>query len=822
MPVSMLRGTLVLFLLAGAGSLANPGNTLAQEAGAAGPATTEAASRDERGLLGVRVRKQEDGVMVLGIYAGSGAADAGILPGDLITSCDGNDLGPLDRNAAFGLLRGPVGSQAPVTIRRATERVELSVERRGNGARTTTPMVLARSRMAAKVSALRRNLTSDPETAVAAFLEELNELEPDQRALGCLRSAQAAIQQQPSPEKIQAVMPLAEEAARLGAEDAALLLDLARLFYMPAGAQLQAETILRRSLELLQGEHDQAQDPLDRIRIDGMKHQAAVALGSLLEQDGRHQELVETLEPLAVRPYSSVLLADASGGLEQGIQTRRDRLQVLVASAHAALGNSSGGEELARQLGFGEDHDVRRRLSEAVGAEEAGRMSPLPQPLAQLRGREAPLLQGELAAGGLTNLQESEGHWTLVIFWATWCGPCKRELPYVQQWWDELGPKGLRVIAVATDQNPAVVRPFLEENDYSFPVLMGGQREMGQWGVAGIPAGFLIDPDGRIHAGWRGFNQNHIDALGQRLRTLVDEEAGGEPGTYFARWTGSLAPQVRWLASVPSIHALAEHANGDGPSRLVAGRDDGGLLLVEDGTGTMSPSGMADVGPRTGGRLQMFANGEEGIALSMKRRGQHLWLSRPSQTQSLLVHTSRNRIGGFDLGDLDGDGQPETAVAEPGAGDLVLRTANGGVAWRHPDIRGPLDVVVRGSQLLVLTDEEVLELNAEGEVLSRRAGPGAGYGELSNWEEGLMLHDRGVSEVETLRRGGAESLLMVRAGKRISVLGPDGGVPLLVLELEAGEVDAESIDLDGDGTDELVISSSEFGLLALDLPMSQP
>ena len=150
-------------------------------------------------------------------------------------------------------------------------------------------------RMAAKVSALRRNLTSDPETAVAAFLEELNELEPDQRALGCLRSAQAAIQQQPSPEKIQAVMPLAEEAARLGAADAALLLDLARLFYMPAEAQQQAEATLRRSLELLQGEYDQAQDPLDRIRLDGMKHQAAVALGSLLEQDGRHQELVEIL-----------------------------------------------------------------------------------------------------------------------------------------------------------------------------------------------------------------------------------------------------------------------------------------------------------------------------------------------------------------------------------------------------------------------------------------------------------------------------------------------------------------------------------------------
>jgi len=411
-----------------------------------------------------------------------------------------------------------------------------------------------------------------------------------------------------------------------------------------------------------------------------------------------------------------------------------------------------------------------------------------------------------------------------VILWATWCGPCKQELPYVQRWWDALADQGLRIFAVATDRDPAVVPPFLQENDYTFPVLLGGQQQMRDWGVTGIPAGFLVSPDGNVHASWRGFDRGHLDSLGETLESLVTGGPEANTGSHFARWTGTLQPSVRWLHTAPGIQALGQRAGPAGREEILAGLEDGSVAAFGDRPEASRTAGFPSVGPRSGGQLEHVMAGDEPLLLSRKRRASNVWLARSGAEQSIVVHASRQRVGGLDLGDLTGDGVPELAVGELAAGGLVLRNLDGSVLWQHEHLRGIFDVLIQpaegAGQVLVLLDDKLMTLGAEGETIGQQDGMG-GYRGLQRWEDGYLFHDRGVSEVSALRRPQGPALMVVRAARRVSVFSPGTTEPLLVLEVEAGEVDAAGLDLDGDGTDELVLSSSEFGLLALDLPVGE-
>ena len=90
-----------------------------------------------------------------------------------------------------------------------------------------------------------------------------------------------------------------------------------------------------------------------------------------------------------------------------------------------------------------------------------------------------------------------------VIFlnvWATWCPVCRREMPAIQKLYGEFKSyPDFRLIAVSEDQNQAAVAPFIERNDYQFPVLLDPENQVdGAYGVRGLPSTFIIDRTGRV------------------------------------------------------------------------------------------------------------------------------------------------------------------------------------------------------------------------------------------------------------------------------------------------------------------------------------
>lgn len=235
--------------------------------------------------------------------------------------------------------------------------------------------------------------------------------------------------------------------------------------------------------------------------------------GRVLVAQGRAAEVEKIVRPLLdaqFQGYSNVDRGKAKFALAEALQAQNRLEEALemyaqgfVESQRYVKESGEKFENLYRQLrgsgqGMAEYLAAREgqfQVAASAGIERGTRIDkPMPDfDLLSLTGERV-------------TLASLRGKVVIMNFWATWCGPCRLELPHVQEFYEKTkNDPGVAVVAVTTDENRALVAPFMRQFKYTFPVLFDeGLRAKLE--IRGIPTTFIIDPAGMIRLRMVGFN----------------------------------------------------------------------------------------------------------------------------------------------------------------------------------------------------------------------------------------------------------------------------------------------------------------------------
>lgn len=124
-----------------------------------------------------------------------------------------------------------------------------------------------------------------------------------------------------------------------------------------------------------------------------------------------------------------------------------------------------------------------------------------PQPLVygETRGKQAPDFTLKDLDGKQVKLSDFRGKAVLLNFWATWCGPCKVEMPWFVELQKQYGPKGLEIVGVALDDSSRDdIQKFARDMGVNYTILQGQDDVGDAYGAVGLPTTYYIDRTGTI------------------------------------------------------------------------------------------------------------------------------------------------------------------------------------------------------------------------------------------------------------------------------------------------------------------------------------
>jgi len=118
------------------------------------------------------------------------------------------------------------------------------------------------------------------------------------------------------------------------------------------------------------------------------------------------------------------------------------------------------------------------------------------------------------------DLRAYKGKVVLLDFWATWCASCQIEMTRFVAWQSQYGPRGLQIIGISMDDDPALARKLYKKMKLNYPVAMGDDK-LGQLygGVLGLPLTFLIDSQGKVQAQFQG--ETDLNLIEEQFKPLL-------------------------------------------------------------------------------------------------------------------------------------------------------------------------------------------------------------------------------------------------------------------------------------------------------------
>ena len=151
--------------------------------------------------------------------------------------------------------------------------------------------------------------------------------------------------------------------------------------------------------------------------------------------------------------------------------------------------------------------------------------APSPWSIDELVGKKAPEFTLKDMNDKAVSLSSLKGNVVLISFWATWCPPCRDEMPSLNRLYREFRNRGLAIVAVSTDRSASLVKDFLGKTPVDFPVLMdSGSKVARQFKVFSLPTTFLLDRNGAIVQKYLGEEEWDSAKIRDKITTLLGSQ----------------------------------------------------------------------------------------------------------------------------------------------------------------------------------------------------------------------------------------------------------------------------------------------------------
>jgi peroxiredoxin len=177
-----------------------------------------------------------------------------------------------------------------------------------------------------------------------------------------------------------------------------------------------------------------------------------------------------------------------------------------------------GGGEGEPQTGEGETQSAAEQQSSQMEQRAAGTGTDV--------GQSPPDFTLPDLNGNDVSLSDFEGKVVILDLWATWCPPCRQEIPFLASLYEEYRDRGLEIVGVGLDRGGAsVLAPFVEANKVTYTILVGNEAVSRQYNVTSIPMTLTIDRDGLVASRDVGFAPSMEAEMRARVEELLARPA---------------------------------------------------------------------------------------------------------------------------------------------------------------------------------------------------------------------------------------------------------------------------------------------------------
>ncbi len=126
--------------------------------------------------------------------------------------------------------------------------------------------------------------------------------------------------------------------------------------------------------------------------------------------------------------------------------------------------------------------------------------------------------------GQKLDLTAYKGKVLLIDFWATWCGPCQKSMPFLNSLRNQHQREGFEVVAINVDEDSEIAREFLQAHPVDYPMAFDPKGECpAQFNVEAMPSSFFIDKTGKVRKVHLGYRDDDQAAIGKLVSTLLAE-----------------------------------------------------------------------------------------------------------------------------------------------------------------------------------------------------------------------------------------------------------------------------------------------------------